>query len=269
MNELSLTQILIAFPIGILVSSIGTMVGIGGGIFMVPLLVIAFGLPLKEAIAAITFCLFPAALLSTFYNSKRKKIDYYAGISLEIPTIIGTILGTFLITLIPLVPMKIVFIFFLVYMSQRMLVKKTIGSDWVTKINLIPPVVKKPDYHVSLTGLSFFGLLSGVIAGLFGIGGGIIKTPVMIKIFKMPAHKATATALFMIVFTSFTASVFHWNNRNLNWNIALPLSLAFLIGSFIGNNLSNTFSARRIEVLLGVTILLAAIAISIHAYFLV
>lgn len=265
MQSLSLLQLSLATPIAILVSTFGTLAGIGGGVFMVPLLVIGFDIPLKEAIAAITFCLFPSSLLSTLFNARLKNIDYFAGITLEIPTMVGAVFGAMLISHLPIVPLKVLFSFLIFFMASKMLVKRNADNKLATRFNALPPILVRKDYKVSLSAIGFLGVFSGVIAGLFGIGGGIIKTPVMINIFKMPAKKATATALFMIVFTSFTASFSHWSYGRLNWSLALPIASAFLVGSFIGNNLNKKIPGDKIKVILGWMMLLAGIFILAHS----
>jgi hypothetical protein len=264
---LSLTQLLIALPIALTVSTLGTLAGIGGGVFMVPLLVYVFGIPLKEAIAAITFCLLPAALLSTYFNARLKSIDYFAGITLEIPTIIGAIGGAILINHLPVLPLKILFCGLIFFMARKMLGSAQAENTLVHQLNTLPPIIKRKDYAVSLSALSFIGLFSGVIAGLFGIGGGIVKTPVMIHIFKMPPKRATATALFMIVFTSLSASISHWSFGRLHWDLALPISLGFLAGSLVGNKINSRIAPEKIKLILGWMMLLAGIFILTNSVF--
>ena len=269
---LTLVEWAIALPIGVFFSCLGTLVGLGGGVFMVPVLVLGFAVPLKTAIAAITFCLFPSALLSTFFNARAKQIDYFAGISLEIPTIIGAILGAALINVLPVRPLETMFAILVAIMGIKIFRAKTPNGkmSWLQKINQIPPVISREAYGVSykagLPAIGFFGLFSGTLAGLFGIGGGIIKTPVMLKIFKMPARRATSTALFMIVFTSATAAISHWQQGRLDWNLALPLGAAFFTGSLIGNNVVGKVKAHTLEKTLGFVMMAAAIAIIVHAW---
>jgi hypothetical protein len=140
------------------------------------------------------------------------------------------------------------------------------------KVNQIPPVIERSNgqlsYKAGVPALGFFGMLSGVLAGMFGIGGGIIKTPVMLKIFRMPARRATATALFMMVFTTSTAAFSHWQAGRLDWNLALPLGAAFFCGSFIGNKLAGKAPQGVVEKILGSVLILAAITLVIHTIFL-
>ena len=203
---LTFAQWAFILPVGVFFSTLGTLVGLGGGVFMVPLLVLLFAVPLKTAIAAVTFCLFPAALLSTLFNARQRHIDYFAGITLEIPAIVGTILGALLTTVLPVKPMELMFALFVALMGWRILFgkKSSSGPSLMERLNQVPPVLERSHYRAGLPAMGFFGLSAGLMAGMFGVGGGIIKTPVMLKVFRMPARKATATALFTIIFTIFT-----------------------------------------------------------------
>lgn len=262
---------ILIIPYGIFVSALGTTVGLGGGAFVVPLLVLGFNVPLKIAVAAVTFSLFPSALLSTIFNIKRKHIDFFAGIALEIPTIIGAVLGAMLSKVLPVRPLELMFGILLIYMSIRMLKKPDpLKEGILVKFNKLPPIVnRKKDghsYSMGIPALGVFGVFAGILAGLFGIGGGIIKTPIMLRIFRMPARKATSTAIFMITFTSATASYSHWKFGTMDWSIALPLGASFFCGSFLANSFGEKIKSQTLEKILSYTLIAAAFAIMFHAF---
>ena len=94
-------QIILIFLCGVLFSAFGTVVGFGGGIFMIPVLIIFFHVPIDIAVGSVILALLPGSLISTYFNFKAKKIDYLAGIYLEVPTIVGTVLGSLLTAIIP------------------------------------------------------------------------------------------------------------------------------------------------------------------------
>lgn len=268
---LPLSAWLILLPYGVFVSALGTTVGLGGGAFVVPLLVLGFNVPLKVAVAAVTFSLFPSALLSTIFNIQRKHIDFFAGIALEIPTVLGAIIGAMLTKILPVKPLEIMFGILLIYMSLRMLKKPESSKEGVLiKLNKLPPVIHRNreghQYSMGVPALGAFGVFAGILAGLFGIGGGIIKTPIMLRIFKMPARKATATAIFMITFTSATASYSHWKLGTMDWSIALPLGASFFCGSFVANSFGEKIKSHMLEKILSYTLIAAAFAIMFHAF---
>ncbi len=268
----TLAQWCVLFPVAILLSMTGTLVGLGGGVFMVPLLVLLFAVPLKIAIASVTISLLPAALLSTFFNARARHIDYTAGVLLEIPTVLGALLGTMLTTLLPVRPMEMMFAGLVAFMGWRILYGKTPLNrlTLMDRLNLIPPVIERVKegyrYRAGLPAIGIFGFISGLLAGLFGIGGGLIKVPVMLKVFRMPARRATATALFTIIFTSATATYSHWQLGRMDWHLALPLGSAFFIGSLVGNAFVKKIPASALEKILGVVLLASSIAIGIHVW---
>ncbi len=101
-------------------------------------------------------------------------------------------------------------------------------------------------YEMSGLSVTGFGLLSGLIAGMFGIGGGFIKGPVIVLGFGMPAKIAAPTALFMITITSLTGSIFHYLLGHIQW-MTLFLAAAFVLGAIIGNKAGFDLSKRKIE----------------------
>jgi uncharacterized membrane protein YfcA len=271
--NLSLYEFAFALPLGVLFSAVGTVVGLGGGIFMMPLLVLAFGVPLKTAIAVSTFAIVPACLLSTALNAYRGHIDYFAGIALEIPAVAGAIVGTLLITHVPVRPLEYVFASVVAVLAFQLLGARDALADagWLDRLNRIPPLMEHGSgsrvCRVGLPGLATIGLLAGIFAGFFGMGGGVFKTPTLVRIFQLPARIAAATALFTIVFTSLVASASHWQQGRLDWNLALPLAGAFLVGSMVGNRFSQLLHGETVERLLGVMLAVLAVAVGAHATF--
>jgi uncharacterized membrane protein YfcA len=248
---------------GLGVSALGTIVGLGGGVFMVPILVAGFGVPLKVAIPAVTVCIFPSSLLTTFFNARRRRIDYRAAIGLEIPSLIGAVTGAALIDVVAVGPLQGAFALFVAFMGVRILRKPPEGDGGVWhRINSLPPCIYhrrgELTYHTGVPALGLFGFASGLVAGLFGVGGGIIKTPVMLRIFRMPAQMAVATAIFTIVFTSATAATTHWRHGNMDWGLALPMSASFLVGSLLANTFGAGLKSELLERIMGLTMLAAA-----------
>src|SRR5699024_6177363 len=103
----------------------------------------------------------------------------------------------------------------------------------------------------------FFGLVSGALAGLFGVGGGFMKTPIMLKVFKIPAKIAAATALFMIIITSVTGSVMHTLQGHILFEKSWPVALGFSLGAIIGYKVNTQISDSFLERLIGVSLITA------------
>lgn len=259
------TLFLIAFT-AILASAYGAMVGFGGGIFVIPVLVLVFHYPIELAVGAVTLSLVPSSLITTLLNHRHGYVDYITGIILELPTIAGVVLGSFLVALLPRTQLQYVFVIAITIVGLTFFQKKKedMQDSYIKRFNERKPNYVKKDaagnilFRVNYLLAAFFGLLSGGLAGLLGVGGGFIKTPIMIKVFRIPAKIASGTALFMIIMTSFSSTVSHYFLGHIKWHYALPVVAGFIIGPFIASPLKKRISSLHLEKLVGISLLLAA-----------
>ena len=259
------------FAIAAGVSAFGTVVGFGGGVFMVPILTLVFGLPIQLAIGSIIVALFPSALISTLYNVRKQSIDFVVGLLLEGPTVIGTVMGAWLTAYLPTHQIEILFSVLAIWTGVVMFRQKARSGQpqysLFRRLNNIPPRLRRQTAHgiYEMSGITVtaFGLLSGIIAGLFGIGGGFIKGPLMVLGFGMPARIAAPTALFMIVITSAVGSASHYWLGHLRWEIGLLLTAAFVSGSLLGNRMTRRIAERPLVKAIGLGLIAAGVAMVI------
>jgi len=220
---------------------LGTLVGFGGGIFVVPIMVLGFQIPIEVAIGVTAMSLFPSSLISSLSHWKNKNIDFKLLLALEPFTMLGAFLGALVTSHLPSQPLKIIFSGFLLFISYRM--HKSIKPSpselkpWmksIAKINLIKPVIHGSTYKVGVWAAGLLGILAGGIAGLFGIGGGVIKTPLMLNVFKVPVKTATATSLAMIMITSLISGTTHFRLGHYTLPVLIPSLLGFSCGAIAG-----------------------------------
>ena len=233
----------IFFILSIVIGIVGVVGGFGGGVFLFPILILS-GFPVEIAAANSLIALFPPSILATIHNHRRKEINYRLGIGFEIPTAIGAIIGANLTLLLPPTLMYLIFgciAFGMAYMiikdmnDQKSNIK---GEKPIFKriMGFGPKLQHRGSEMANDTGwlmLIFSGLASGMLAGLFGIGAGWIKAPLMITGFGVPSNIASATATFMIVITSAVGGYTHFLHGNLDI-IVLPLTSGLIIGAEIG-----------------------------------
>ncbi len=262
---------------GALFSGFGTLVGFGGGVFMVPMLIIAFNWPINIAVGSVLLALFPSALISTYFNYKNNTVDFIAGIALEIPTMVGTVLGAYLTAVLPVHTTEIIFAFFIIFVGYYMFTKKTehnkkqLKSSFLYKLNRFGPgIIRK--YNGRAYKISFFlsviaGMGAGMMAGFFGIGGGFLKVPIMVNLFNIPTTVAASTGLFMITITSLTGSISHYLLGHIIFSSAAPVVSGFVLGSFIGNELNVRVNQKMLGKLIGIGLALAGFAVLINALF--
>ena len=270
-------QIILIFLCAVLFSAFGTVVGFGGGIFIIPVLIIFFHVPINIAVGSVILALLPGSLISTYFNFKAKKIDYLAGIYLEVPTIVGTVLGSLLTAIIPLLSLEIIFAVFVsavgiytYHKGQKNKIKMSKNNIFFKLNKIGPRIVRRSEtgaYRISTLLALIFGMMAGTMAGLFGIGGGFLKTPIMVNVFGIPPSVAAATALFMIVFTSLTGSISHYILGHINTIHSLPIVIGFIVGAFIGNHFNLKVSEKTLTRLIGFGLMLAGVAVLLNTLF--
>ncbi|RDC64070.1 sulfite exporter TauE/SafE family protein [Adhaeribacter pallidiroseus] len=271
-----ITPLLLVFA-GLLVSAFGTLVGFGGGVFMVPLLIIFFGYPIEQAIGSSMSAMVPAALIASFFNYREKNIDYLVASLIQFPAMGGTVLGAFLVTFLPVLELQFTFAFFVIVVGFYLLgtpqnpPKSLRHTGMMYQLSHLPTsfIRKNHQKHLAyrLNGslVVFFGFLTGTIAGLFGIGGGFLQTPAMIKIFRMPVKIATSTSLFILLITSITGFTTHYWLGHVIWDKSLPLMLGFALGATLGQS-SKKMESRlpRMDYLIGMGLFLAGMTLIIN-----
>ena len=108
--------------------------------------------------------------------------------------------------------------------------------------------------------LIIVGILSGLLAGIFGVGGAIIVIPALVFILGFSQHDAQGTSLaFMLPPVGILATWNYWKEGHVNWKIALILSLTFVVGSWLGSQFSINMSDKLLRRLFGVLMILVAI----------
>jgi uncharacterized membrane protein YfcA len=108
--------------------------------------------------------------------------------------------------------------------------------------------------------LIVIGILSGILAGVFGVGGAIIVIPALVFILGLSQHEAQGTSLaFMLPPVGVLATWNYWKEGHVNWKIALVLSLTFVIGAYFGSNLSLNISDRMLRRVFGVLMIVMAV----------
>ncbi|HLS30877.1 MAG TPA: sulfite exporter TauE/SafE family protein [Flavobacteriaceae bacterium] len=259
--------------IGLLISLYGSIVGFGGGIFMVPILVSVFGYGLDVAAGTAMISLVPSSIISTYLNRKKGQVDFKMGILLEVPTIAGVVLGSLILTYFSatgkLLYLEVFFALMILVLGSTFFIGKDTDKPkkegFFYKLNKQKPalVIKNHlnfvAYRISLVMALFFGLVSGALAGLFGVGGGFMKTPIMLKVFKIPVKIAAATALFMIVITSISGSIMHGLQGHILIAKAWPVALGFTLGAIIGYKVNTHLNEAFLEKLIGVSLVSAGL----------
>jgi uncharacterized protein len=269
---------ILLFFIGVTVSAFGVLIGFGGGVFMVPILIIFFQFPIELAIGTAMSALLPASLIASIFNYREKSIDYVVASLLQLPAMVGTVIGAFLVAYMPVLQMQFLFAFFVlvigIYMLATYKKKQKRKQGMMYRLNRMPTSFirknhnKHTAYRLNGSLMAFMGLGTGTIAGLFGIGGGFLQTPLMIRAFKIPSQIAISTSLFILVITSLSGISSHYWLGHIDWTKSMPLMLAFAVGAVLGKVIKGkrTTAQQTSEKMIGIGLMLAGISVVIHIF---
>jgi uncharacterized protein len=224
---------------------LGALTGLGGGVVIVPLLVLLLGVDIHYAAGASLVSVIATSSGSAAAYVKEGYTNIRVGMFLESATTIGAITGAFLTS--RLNPTVISTIFgsvllysaFLSFRGRHGHVDEGARPDpLAARLRLdgsFPSPTGSRDYRVHRVPLGFgLMLVAGVLSGLLGIGSGAFKVLAMDRAMRLPFKVATTTSNFMIGVTAAASAGVYLNRGYLDPGLAMPVMLGVLLGSVLG-----------------------------------
>jgi uncharacterized membrane protein YfcA len=264
--------ILFLVGLGFLAGSYGTLIGIGGAVVLTPVLLILYPQAKPEALTSITMgIVFLNSLSGTLAYAKQRRIDYRNGILFALATVPGTIIGVW--TLHYLTPRVFAVIFgvmllifsVVIWLRPKAVAPIPAGTAGASRAVVVDANGQKFEYTCNRPLGVALSFVTGFIAGLLGIGGGIIHVPMMIYVLYFPAHIATATSHFILVFTGLTGTITHATSGIYSqiWKILLWIALGVIPGAQLGAWLSPKVKSLVLIRLLVLALVLAGLRLVI------
>jgi uncharacterized protein len=256
--------------VGILASSLGSLIGLGGGIIVVPAL-LYFGTlswfgPISPQVAVGTslFTMIFTGLSSTLAYMKHKTVDYKSGLIFIIGSGPGSILGAWVTEKLNLHSFSIFFGLFIIMVSVVLLLKDKLKpipyrKDRGIIRNFTDNTGKTFEYGFNPFVGIIIAFFVGFLSGIFGVGGGSLMVPTMILFFFFPPHVAVATSMFMILPTAILSSIEHVTLGNVNWFYALALVPGAWIGARVGVFLNSKLQSNTIVLILRTILVIVGI----------
>lgn len=243
--------------IGLITAFVGSLMGLGGGVILVPVLLLmassfdAFQWATPQAIVGVSLVVMIfTGLSSTLAYLKVKRVDYKTGFLFLIGSIPGGVIGAWLNQHIDAGSFQLYFGFLMIFISILLVFKKKKPA----KKDLTGKNVRTFEfngieyrYKVNKVAAIFLALMVGTLSGLFGIGGGSIMVPAMILLFGFPVHIAAATSMFMIFFVSVFGSVTHIALGHVPWEYVLFFIPGAWFGGKLGAKVNQKLSGNTLE----------------------
>jgi len=239
-------------PLGFVAGILGSIIGFGGGTIIVPVLTFV-GFPPTLAVGNSLFAAFSNSVASTTMYAKQKRIEYSLGWKLGLMSVPGTILGAIISSDLSPVIFKILLALVLLSSASYILLKRKIEEK---------PIDVSRMLLIFSAGASFF---SGVIASLFGVGGGIIFVPLMVVVLGLSMKRAAPTSQFILMFTCFSGLIVHSILGHPDYYQALLLSIGAFAGGILGARLSLEIKEKKLKIIVIIVIVAAAIKLIIDS----
>jgi uncharacterized membrane protein YfcA len=243
------------FIVALLVGVLGSMLGIGGGVLLIPVLTGLLGLPIRSSIGASIVGVIATSTAAGAVQVERGMSHTRLAMVLEIATTLGAVTGGLTAMFVSEHVLEGLFAAVLGYVAWQMGGKEgegqAIGPTGLFDTQFLDPMTGQPvrygvrHFPVGLS--ASFG--AGAISGLLGIGGGIIKVPVMTLVMGIPLRAAIATSNLMIGVTAATSAVIYYHRGFVEPYIAVPAALGILVGAQLGVRLGGKLEVRWLQLL--------------------
>lgn len=259
---------LISFVIAIAAGMLGSLLGLGGGIIVIPALTLLLKIDIRYAIGASIISVIATSSGAAAGYVRERMTNLRVAMLLEIFTTAGALTGAYLAGLISSRWLYIIFGLIMGYSSLAMFRKrKEQGADTIVPSPLADKLRlhgsyfdeaagKEISYRVARVKLGL-GLMyiAGVTSGLLGIGSGALKVPAMDLAMRLPIKVSTATSNFMMGVTAAASAGVYFMRGEINPFIAAPVAAGVLIGATLGSRLLGKLKSSTIRVIFVVVLL--------------
>ncbi len=257
--------------------TLGTMLGLGGGIFLVPILSLVFDVPLRAAIAASAISVVANSISGSRVYLQSRYTNLRLAYVLLVPTATGAVVGGVLATSMPLAALKIVFATLLIAIAYIMVRRRNPGAIPPGRLRVRDPLriggryVDGPAGDVTTyvprrVRYAFpLASLGGVASGLFGIGGGPVLVPVMNLTMRVPVKAAAATSSFMVGMTASASALIYYSRGHVAPLITIISMVGIIAGARIGVRLASRLPQHLLIVLFVVVLLVLSLSMYLDA----
>jgi len=217
--------------VGVLVGTLSGFFGIGGGMILVPILML-LGIDIKTAIGISIVQMVFSSIYGSYLNHKKGSLVIGEGIWVGVGGFVGGFIGAYVSLLVPESILEYLFLSLLIFALYRLFSAKVKDDNSVVKT--LDPLV-----------LFTVGGIIGLFAISLGVGGSILLTPILAGFLHYPIKKAVSAGLFFVVFSSLAGLISHLSVGHVDLEKGLFVAVASLLGVFIGIWLKDHVSSSQ------------------------
>ena len=274
MTDLNFTLLILIFAY--LAGLLGALTGLGGGVIIIPVLVLLFHVNIHYAMGAALISVIATSSGAAAAFLREGYINIRIGMFLEVGAAIGALLGAALLVYLPVNIVTIIFasvLLFSAYFTVRRREEHEVSgkSDPIAqklKLEDSYPTPKGPKSYSVHRVPTAFGLmtLAGILSGLLGIGSGVVKVLAMDQAMRLPYKVATTTSNFIIGITAAVGAGVYFSQGYIDPVLTFPVMIGVLIGAITGARLLSRAPVKLLRWIFGVVIGLIALQMLYKAF---
>jgi len=260
--------------ISFLAGLFGAMLGIGGGIFIVPGLTLLLHLPIHAAIGSSITAVIATSSAATLSYIRRDYVNVRLGMLLQLPTVVGAVAGGLLAVRTRGEILQGIFALVLIYSAYSMARPHSEAAEiesgetggWLASGFLEPTNGDRVEYVPRRKWLGMvISSAAGAMSGLLGVGGGFIQVPMMTRIMSVPARAAMATSAYQIGLTGAASAFIYYSHGYAVPEVAGPAAVGVLLGAKVGTRVFRKLRPRTLMLMFAALLVLAAIRLVLEA----
>lgn len=234
---------------GALSGALGALLGIGGGVLMMPVLVLGFQVPLEQAVPASLMCVVASSCAATARFVESRLSDIRLGLTLELATVVGAIVGGRMASRVAPATLALVFGLFCLYVAAHLFTHRPVAEPPGGAGDYVPR-----NYALGLSG----SFVAGGLSALLGVGGGPLKVPLMSYGMRVPFKVASATSNLTVGITgAASVATYAWGGQ-MQLGLVAPLVVGVLAGASTGSRLMPRVRTASLQWLLALVLVVVA-----------
>jgi uncharacterized membrane protein YfcA len=270
-----MTRELLMGLVGLFAGTLGSMVGLGGGVFIIPALTLFFDVPIHQAIAASLVSVIATSSASTAMYVRAGLANIRLGMTMEPMTVVGALLGGLVGGALGREVLSGIFGVVMMIVALHMGLRRAGPAAGALPAEALgalghsyrDPILKqKVDYRIRRLPLGLgASLLAGWVSGLLGVGGGFLQVPVMVAGMRVPVRAAVATSSLMIGVTACAGAIVYFFRGMIDPSVAFPVIFGVTIGALLGSRLSIRMRTAALSVGLAAILFILAVQMLLSA----
>ena len=239
----------LALALGTIIGLVLALTGAGGGVLAIPLLVFGLHLPLQQAAPVGLVAVGLASAIGAFLGLRQRIVRYRAAAVIGIAGMLMAPIGVFMAQHLPNRPLLAAFALVLIYTAWRMLRRGALAEPGAAAT---PCRVSSADHRLTWTlpcarALAGTGLVSGILSGLLGVGGGFVIVPALTRYTDLEMRSIQATSLAVIALVSVSGVSAAALQGTLPWAVALPFASGAVLALVMGHLVAGKLNAKNLQ----------------------